>query len=69
MAQDWQVVAQRQTTDLAPDGRFVDVVEVTFTTQSGTAGTVRVAEQDYTPDRVRELIQARVDVINAVHQL
>lgn len=69
MAAGWSVTAQRQTTDLSPDGRFVDVIEVTFLTDGGTAGTVRVPERQYSPERVRELIQQRVDTITAVESL
>jgi len=69
MAEGWKVVAQRQTSDLTPDGRFQDVMEVTFTTDSGTTGVVRVPIVAYSPARVKELIDAQAQTITAVDNL
>lgn len=69
MAANYQVVAQRQTVDLGADGRFTDVIEVTYQTASGVTGSVRVPVATFTPDRVAELIDARAVQHDAVANL
>lgn len=69
MAEGWRIVAQRQTTDLTPDGRFDEVMEITFMTAEQVTGTVRIPVGQYTPDYVREVISARAAQISAVHNL
>lgn len=63
------VLAQRQTTDFGPDGRFADVMEVTFQTDAGTVGKVRVPLSVYSADEVRRRIAAYVEHIAAVESL
>lgn len=69
MADGWRIVAQRQTTDLTPDGRFQEVMEITFTTDQDVSGTVRIPVTQYTAENVREVISARAAQISAVHNL
>lgn len=69
MADSWSITGQRQTTDLGPDGRFVDVWEITYQTTSGRSGSVRVPKAQYTADRVRQLVDAEVAEILAVDDL
>ena len=69
MAQGWKIVAQRQTTDLTPDGRFLDIMEVTFETDEGVTGKVNVPVSAYNPDNVAQLVSARAAAISAVHNL
>lgn len=69
MAADWSIVAQRQTTDLTPDGRFVDIMEVTAETKEGTVFTLKINLRDYNPDTVAQLVSARAAQISAVHNL
>jgi len=69
MAREWSIVAQRQTTDLTPDGRFVDIMEVTFETQEGVTGTVKLPLSSYSPDNVAQLVSSRAAQISAVHNL
>jgi hypothetical protein len=57
----YKVVAQNQTVDLRADGRFVDVMEVTFETETGSTGTVKVPIVGYSADTVRAAIQPVAD--------
>lgn len=69
MADNWQVVTQRQTSDITPDGRFIEVMEVVVQLDSGTTITERIPIDQYTPDVVRERIEARVDAVIEVENL
>lgn len=69
MAQGWRVTSQRQTTELTPDGRFQDVMEISFQLDSGTVGLVRVPLIAYNPDRVKELIDQQAQTLTAVENL
>ncbi len=69
MAQGWQIVAQRQTTDLTPDGRFVDIMEITAETTEGVTFTLKVPLSAYTPESVAQQASARAAQISAVHNL
>jgi hypothetical protein len=69
VAQGWRVVHQRQTTDITPDGRFADVVEVSAVTTAGTGFTVRVPLDRYTVEVVRDALEARYEQIVAVEGL
>lgn len=73
MADMWHILpqGQRQSTQLAPTGvGFADVWEITFQVDSGpatgTIGTVRVPVDLYTPDNVRDTINAQVAALDAV---
>ncbi len=64
MADTWQVVSQRQTSDITPDGRFIEVMEVVVQLVSGTTITERIPIDQYTPEVVGQRVEARVaDVI------
>lgn len=69
MADMWVVTSQRQTTDLDPSGRFADVMEITFRTQAGTTGSIRVPLDRYTPENVRSIIDDYVERISGVESL
>ena len=69
MAKDYTVLAQRQTTDLTPDGRFVDVMEVTAETRTGRSFKVLVPVSSYDPETVDQVLSARAAKILAVDQL
>lgn len=69
MADTYRVTSQRQTTDFGPDGRFVDVMEVRFVTNSGTSGVVRIPLDRYSADYVHAQIADYVTHIEAVNNL
>jgi hypothetical protein len=69
MAEGWHVTSQRKTSEITSGGRFQDVMEVHFTTDTGTDGYVRIPTAKFTPDEVAKRIDAEVAVIDAVHNL
>ena len=69
MADTWQVVSQRQTSDITPDGRFIEVMEVVVQLDSGTTITERIPIEQYTPEVVQGRIEARVGDVIEVENL
>lgn len=69
MADTWRVVSQRQTSDITPDGRFVDVMEVSVETTSGTMITVRIPTDQYSAEVAGAIIESRVADVLAVEEL
>jgi hypothetical protein len=70
MATNYKVISQRQTAELTPDSRFIDVVEVTFAlVPSGETGSVKVPLSYFTPEHVQSLIEAHVTNMEAVRDL
>lgn len=70
MANTWRVTGQRQSSTLNGNGQFVDVIEVSFETlPEQISGKVSVPLPQYGEDYVRTLIDERVAVLKAVHNL
>lgn len=69
MADGYRVVSQRQTTELTADGRFGDVMEITFRTDGGTVGSVRIPLDRYSAQSARDAIDEYVTHIAAVESL
>ncbi len=65
----WTVVSQTETVDQDAGGAFVPGVRVTVRTAAGDQASVFVPLTDYRPERVRELIEARVATLEAVRGL
>lgn len=69
MATTFKVLTQRPSSELTADGRFVDVMEITFEIPSGTVGTIQVPLAAYTPDTVRALLEDRAAAMIGVESL
>lgn len=70
MANNWRVTGQRQSSTLDGNGQFRDVMEVSFETlPEGTAGKVSLPLNTYNEETVRDMIDARVAIMQAVHNL
>lgn len=66
----WHVVSQHQTTDLAPNGQFQDVMEVYAQSDvDGTHVTIKVPISAYTPENVERLLDQRFATVHAVTSL
>lgn len=65
----YTIVGQDYSTELAPNGAFVDVWNVHFTSPSGTNGTVRIPAASYNPAVVDKAIQDQLALIEGVHAL
>lgn len=63
----WEVTAQREDWQVDPTtGQAAQGMAVTFRTATGQVGSVFVAAADYTPDKVRRMIAARAEALDAV---
>lgn len=69
MAAEYTIVGQREVPDITPTGSFHRFVEVTFQIPDGHIGTVRIPEEKYTVDYVRERVAARAATMTAVANL
>lgn len=69
MADNWKVIAQRQTSQITPDGRFINVVEVTFQLTSGATATVTIPQANYTAEYVSQQIDALAQQMMMVENL
>ena len=68
MAEHWTVDGQRETTAIK-GAQFVDVIEVSFTTDQGVTGTVDIPKSQYSADKVAAAIDAYVEKLHAVQGL
>lgn len=67
MAERYTVLAQRQTSKLDDSGfGFMEVMEVTFRTTSGTTAKISVPLMQYTAERVKGEIDSYVDRIEEI---
>jgi hypothetical protein len=69
MADTWHVTRQVQRSVLQPGGGFGDVITVYFDTPHGYSGSVDVPLAMFTADEVRKRVDARVAVLDEVHNL
>jgi len=65
----YKVISQNQTVELRGDGRFIDVMEVTFETESGSTGTVKVPVQGYSAETVRAAVQPLADHMTEIDSI
>jgi hypothetical protein len=70
MDKDYEVIGQREVVDLGSDGAPVNAQEITFKSlPSGTVASVRVPLRDFSATTAQAAIEARRNVIEAVHAL
>lgn len=69
MADNWQVISQRQTSQITPDGRFINVVDVTFQIKSGATATIQVPQANYNADYVSQEIDKLATQMIAIENL
>lgn len=65
----YTITAQEQREELTPDGRFIEVWNVSFEAPNGTHSSVKVPVTEYTPAQVDQLIQAQLQTVMGVHAL
>ncbi len=66
MAERYHVVSQEQGTEIAANGRVIDVMRVSFVTLDGTPASVTVPLSQYAADVVNALILDLVERIEGV---
>lgn len=69
MAEKYKVNSIAKRVRLTPTGEFIEVYEVSFTTVSGVSTSVDIPVNQFTPERVKERIEAEADKIEAVFKL
>lgn len=70
MANNWRVTGQRQSSVLDGNGQFRDMMDVSFETiPEGISGKVSIPLGMYNEDTVREALDERVKVMQAIHNL
>jgi len=65
----WKVTNQTPATALGADAKAQTGMRVYFQTGKGVSADIFVPWAEYNPERVRELVAARVATIDAVHSL
>jgi hypothetical protein len=68
MADGWRVTGRRGTQELI-NGRLVPAMEVNVATDSGTEKQFIIPEANYTPERVKAIIDAWYELDRAVGEL
>jgi len=69
MAEKYKINSIAKRVRLIPTGEFVEVYEVSFTTVSGVSTSVDIPVNQFSPERVKERIEAESDKIEAVFKL
>lgn len=66
----WTVTHQTETTDLDhASGAYTSGYKITFRTAAGHIGSVFVTDQGYYPDAVKQIIDAKAQLVDAVGTL
>jgi len=60
-----KITGIRKRPKILPDGRFLEVYEISFTTDKGISSSVDIAEIDFTPEAAREKAQDMAQKIDA----
>jgi len=53
----YRIVSIREITEITPEGLFVPYMEVTYVTKSGIEGHVRIKKEEFTKEKVAELVE------------
>jgi hypothetical protein len=69
MADIFRVIGQREIPDITPTGAFHRFIEVTFETADGHIGTVRIPEEKYKVDYVREQVAMKAATMTTIANL
>lgn len=66
MPGQWRVVGQSRWSDMLPSGHFEEGYEIRFEVTSGTQGTIKVSDRNYSPEYVAQRISEAAAAITAV---
>lgn len=65
----WVVISQTPGLGKLPSGMFGQGINIVFTLENGTSGSVFVPNEDYTPEKVRQAIHDRASIMHSVSNL
>jgi len=60
-----KITGIRKRPKILPDGRFLEVYELTFTSDKGVTSTVDIPEIEFTPERARKKAEEISKMIDA----
>ncbi|MHA1482400.1 MAG: hypothetical protein ACTSQA_03045 [Candidatus Heimdallarchaeaceae archaeon] len=60
-----KITGIRKRPKILPDGRFLEVYEIIFTTDKGVTSTVDIPEIEFTPERARKKAEEMAKMIDA----
>lgn len=64
MGANWRVTDIRQTTDVTPSGRFLDVYEVTAETAGGVEFRVKIPVASYSPEVLKSAVESEAALLD-----
>jgi hypothetical protein len=65
----YRITDTRQVSEMGVDGRFHDSYEVTYMTDSGHVGSIRIRKDQATPEAVETRIDSEVAGIDAIRNI
>jgi len=65
----YRIVSIRETTEITPEGVFVPYMEVTYVTKSGIEGRIRIKKEEFTKEKVAELVEKEATEIEETLKL
>lgn len=70
MADTYEITSTNEVLDVSDPTKPVQSERITFRSKAtGASGTITVPVEGLTPDRVHELVAARVATLDAIHAL
>jgi len=68
-AGSWSVIGQQEQVEFDQQGKMQNGVKISFQTGQGHSGTVFVPQAQYNPERVKELVAAKAQLMDQVGAL
>jgi len=65
----YRIVSIRETTEITPEGVFVPYMEVEYETKSGIRGRIRIKKEEFTKEKVAELVEREATEIEETLKL
>lgn len=66
---NWTVTTQQEASRPDATGRYVEGIVIGFQTMNGLTGTIFVPHNQYNPDNVKDLINRKVEAMQAIQGL
>jgi len=61
-----KITGIRKRPKILPDGRFIEVYQVSIVSDKGIEDTLDVEEKDLSPDKVRKMAEEKARVLDAI---
>jgi len=60
-----KITGIRKRPKILPDGRFMEVYEISFTSNKGISSTIDIPEPEFTPETARKRAQKMAEMLDA----